>query len=374
MLRHLVPPRARLAVLALLLSVLALLALACGDDGDGGGNSPAPEQTTAVPTAPDGVTPPPTGPTSQPTDNCEPGDGPPRTGEGPDGLPGQIVYVRLIFGCSPDIYIMDSNGDNARVIAESPQLDDESDLSPDGTKVVFFSSRTGSSLLYTVNTDGSGLQQISQGAGGGDVSPRWSPDGQRIAFSRGGSVMVMNADGSERQTVMQSQFGTDAEPCHAGAIVGDWSPDGEKVLYYSAIVTTELTRYWICSVEVASGEVEVLVSEPEDGLHAEPVWSPDGTRIAFRDDREAIDNCGTTGGECNYEIFVLDLETGEETNLTNNPALDIEPFWSPDGEWIAFASTRDDPRFDLYVMRADGSDVQRLLHDPDSKDSYPSWR
>jgi Tol biopolymer transport system component len=70
----------------------------------------------------------------------------------------------------------------------------------------------------------------------------------------------------------------------------------------------------------------------------------------------------------------LDLESGQQTNVTNHPSLDIEPAWSPDSQWIVFASNREDPNFDLYIIRPDGTGLTRLLNDGDSKDSYPSWR
>jgi TolB protein len=279
--------------------------------------------------------------------------------------------VRLVFGCQPDIYTMTANGDDAHALADHEQIDDESDLSPDGSKVVFFSGRDGNAFLYVVNTDGTGLTRLTSG-GGGDTSPRWSPDGSKIAFSQSGSLVVMNADASEPSVIMQSVPGQDAPPCKAGSFVGGWSPDGEEIVYYSAIIRSDgENTFWLCTIPAAGGEPTVLIDEP--GLHAEPYWSPTGDQIVYRDDVGGTCAAADSSG-CNYDVFVLDLETRETTNVTDNPAFDIEPTWSPDGEWILFASNRDDPNFDLYVVRPDGTELQRVLNDPDSKDSYPSWR
>ena len=347
------PPSLKCVALRMVGALLILLGLAllsaCSDDDE-----TPPGQTPAA------------------TDNCIPGDGPPTEGEGSDELTGRIAYVRLVFGCSPDIYIMDANGDNARQLTDDPALDDEADLSPDGSKVAFFSGRGGSAQIYVGNVDGSGLKAITP-VGSGDTSPRWSSDGSKIAFSRSGSIAVMNPDGSDVRIIMEAQSSGEAEPCRAGSFVGGWSPDGQRIVYYAAIVRPDGNNsFWICAVNVDGSPPEVLVSEPADRLHAEPYWSPDGRYIVFRDDRDG--NCAQTGETCNYEIYVLDLETGEQTNVTNHPSVDIEPAWSPDGEWIIFASNRDDPNFDLYVIHPDGTGLQRVLADPNSKDSYPSWR
>jgi Tol biopolymer transport system component len=206
---------------------------------------------------------------------------------------------------------------------------------------------------------------------GGNTAPRWSPDGSRIAFSHAGSLEIMNADGSERRTIMAAQPSASAEDCHAGSFVGGWAPDGKRFVYYTAVLKAgEGNRFWLCAIDVDSSEVEVLVDEDGE-LHAEPHWSPDGSKVVYR---EEDGDCATTGTTtCNYEVYLLDLDSGERTNLTNDPALDIEPTWSADGEWIVFGSNRGGGNFNLYVMRPDGSEVRLLLDDQGAKDSYPSW-
>ncbi|WP_162910050.1 SH3 domain-containing protein [Aggregatilinea lenta] len=74
----------------------------------------------------------------------------------------------------------------------------------------------------------------------------------------------------------------------------------------------------------------------------------------------------------NYDIFALNPQTGQLDQLTDDPGMDIEPSWSPDGETIAFASDRDGD-FEIYVMRADGTDVVKLTGN-EAEDRQPSWQ
>ena len=84
-----------LAALAVAAVLLLALASACGDDDETGNPSGSPTATQSGPA----VTP------AASTNNCVPDDGPPAEGIGPDGLEGRITFVRLVFGCQPDIYI-----------------------------------------------------------------------------------------------------------------------------------------------------------------------------------------------------------------------------------------------------------------------------
>jgi Tol biopolymer transport system component len=91
-----------------------------------------------------------------------------------------------------------------------------------------------------------------------------------------------------------------------------------------------------------------------------PVFSPDGTKIAFHSDRKG-----------NFDIYVMDSDGTDLTPLTDNPRADTFPAWSPDGTKIVFQSKRDGNK-QIYVMNADGSNETRLTHDS-VDDVNPSW-
>jgi Tol biopolymer transport system component len=267
---------------------------------------------------------------------------------------GKIAFSTRRDGKS-EIYLL--TPDDEINLTNDPEEDIESDLSADGTKVVFSSDREGVYHLYVVNVDGSGLEKLTHEAAG-DFSPRWSPDGKRIAFSRAGAVWVMNSDGTNAEQITMPEREQTAAPCRAGGFLGGWSPDGEKITFYAASVTRSLGQ--VCIVNADGSDLTVVVSEPP-GYHVEPAWSPDGEWIAFRSIREG-----------NHDIYIVRPDGSDATNVTDHPALDLEPDWSPDGKWIVFGSDRSGST-DLYMIRPDGTDAARLTTSG-GKDSDPSWR
>ena len=103
-----------------------------------------------------------------------------------------------------------------------------------------------------------------------------------------------------------------------------------------------------------------LTNHPASDVN--PAWSPDGTKIAFVSSR---------AGFGNDEIYVMNADGSNPIRLTNEDAGDYEPAWSPDGTRIAFGSSRDG-NDEIYVMDANGSNQTRLTNHPAS-DYGPAW-
>ena len=101
-----------------------------------------------------------------------------------------------------------------------------------------------------------------------------------------------------------------------------------------------------------------LTNSPEGDYR--PVWSPDGSKIAFYSWRDG-----------NREIYTMNANGSNQTNVTRHPADDWYPTWSPDGLRIAFTSFRDGNR-EIYVMNADGSRQRNSSNNP-ADDWAPSW-
>ena len=128
-----------------------------------------------------------------------------------------------------------------------------------------------------------------------------------------------------------------------------WGPGG-RLIVFAAEVGREPADLYVMAAD-GSGRRR-LTSTP--AVEANPVFSPDGTRIAFESDRDG-----------NSEIYVMEADGGNVRRLTNDPASDAFPAWSPDGTRLAFMSDRNKrAASDIYTMDAtDGSKIERLTTD-----------
>jgi predicted Ser/Thr protein kinase len=117
-------------------------------------------------------------------------------------------------------------------------------------------------------------------------------------------------------------------------------------------------NYDIFVLDSLTGEVRQLTDDPADDVR--PDWSPDGRQIAFQSDRDG-----------NNEIYVMNADGSDVVRLTDDPANDWKPMWSPDGTRILFESDRNKNQ-DVYVMGVDGGNVARLTDDP-ARDRAAVW-
>ena len=186
------------------------------------------------------------------------------------------------------------------------------DASPDGRRLAIYSLTQPEGDLYVINTDGTGLREIT-GDTAGDRVPRWSPDGEWIAFftTRGGPLQLW----------MIRPDGSDLRPLTDLGSVPAWSPDGRRI----ATGTLSGHAYILDPFRPWEGQAPDTVRLPAaDGSWFSPNdWSPDGRRLA------GADGFGDTG------IIVYDTETGTFDRLTE---FGQWPVWLADNRTLLFVA------------------------------------
>ncbi len=198
------------------------------------------------------------------------------------------------------------------------------------------------------------------------LAPQWSPRGDQIVFAIGEFLQTLA--GRENLTshlaLIPASGGTIEELPAAGEHVGfpSWSPDATRIVYASF----DRAQRGLRILDLKTQHVTQLTKGPDTF----PAWSPNGDRIAFTSNRDG-----------DYEIYTVRPGGGALTRLTRSPGNDAHPAWSPDAEWIAFASNRTGFKDEtegmsdgeIFVMRADGSDVRQLTENA-FEDGTPAWR
>ena len=280
-------------------------------------------------------------------------------------------------------------------------------IAPDGERVAYV--RNGMSImrdrregrLWIVSTDGSVHRKLTS-ADRSESSPRWSPDGSRIAFVSGGD------DGAEIY-VYWVETGESARLTQLARSPRDlaWSHDGRQIAFSMLVpeagpqlvsmpvkpdgaqwadpprVTTRVRHESDGSGFIEPGFNHIFVIPADGGTprqitagdfhHRGPVWMPDGRSIVFSANREPDWEYQLVESE----LYQVGLDGGGTTRLTRRNGPDASPAIAPDGSTVAYVGYDDRVQTyqtrDLYLVRPDGSRRRRLLDDLDRSVSSPVW-
>jgi TolB protein len=266
------------------------------------------------------------------------------------------------------------------------------------TQIAFVSARTGTKEIWAMDYDGAhqrpltNLRTIS-------LTPRWSPDGLRIAFTcygmAGGvtsaQICLYSMETGKPMAFMR-YHGTNSSPA--------WSPDSSKIMFMSSMhgdpelfmidsTGTNLRRItYSAGVDTSpawnpkTGQQVAFVSDrgglpnlylmnadgsnleklevPDMGYVIDPAWAPNGQLLAFSWRRP----------NGNYDIYVMDVATRRIVELTRDAARNERPSWAPDGRHIVFESTRTGTR-QIWTMLADGTQARQLTFE--GHNESPNW-
>lgn len=226
----------------------------------------------------------------------------------PDGR--RFAYMEFAGGHG-QLFVHDmATGKRTPVVTTGQALDFTPAFSPDGKTLAFSRATEEGTDLYTVNIkDNCCLQRLTVGRFSDNLSPTYSPDGQRIAFvsTRPGlpQIYVMAADGTDQQLFAPFDYGVTGS-----SNAPDWSPDGQSVAFHRDVGGT----LQIFVLDARTRAVRQLTSL---GRNEDPTWAPDSRHLAFVSDRSGY-----------RQLWIIDLETGRIRPLLQQSGARL-PAWSP---------------------------------------------
>jgi TolB protein len=190
--------------------------------------------------------------------------------------------------------------------------------------------------------------------------PAWSPSGQGLVFSstrhgdKQSRVYIIDEVPFDRGKASDRplNFGPD----DVRGAYPTWAP-GDLIVYQGCDLTVEPGECGLYSISSFPGPQPAtrLTEHADDTAPA-----ASGDRVAFMSNRDG-----------NWEIYVMSADGSGQTNLSNNPANEEWPNWSPDGKRLAFGSDRDGNR-EIYLMNADGSEQTNLTNTA-AEEGAPDW-
>jgi TolB protein len=259
------------------------------------------------------------------------------------GTPGSAATRILYSGGDKQIWVIDSDGENARKLT-SLSLAMSPAWRPDGTGFAFcgFTPRGSQIAVYSFATGD--IHWLSGTVRGLNITPTFAPDGETIAYAsgsdRGTDIMVMqtgDAAPSRRITVGKGSDNTSPS----------YSPDGRQIAFMSG----RAGHPEVYTMD-ADGTNPTLLTEftyGESAYRASPDWSSDGRRIAYE---SRIDG--------SFQIMTIDLRDRSTKQYTSE-GQNEDPAWAPDARHLVFSSDRTGPR-QLWVLDVESGRMRQLTH------------
>jgi TolB protein len=226
-------------------------------------------------------------------------------------------------------------------------------FSPLGGSVVYASNQNGGVFdLYLFVFNGARLIRLTKNIGN-VISPTFSPDGKKILFANRAaegptSLWTVDATG-ENSDLLYSGPNT--------IVAVDWSPVGNRIAFAMAVEQPDAYEIFIMN---ADGSDVRQLTRNLPGIGGSIDWSPDGKSLLIY--------AGVPGDK---NIFLVNVDAETAAQLTNGGSNGSAVF-SPDGQWIAFNSLRNNDQADIFIMRPDGSDLRQVTTDPEP-DWQPQW-
>ncbi len=265
---------------------------------------------------------------------------------------------RIIFTCTRGDYnqlcMVNRDGSGLFRLTNHNAHDYYPSFAPQGGAIVFSSSRNGFFDLYLFLLNTSNLYQLTNRIGNA-FSPDFSPDGEQIVFGNRtengpSSLWKITRSGDNPQLLFQGE---------QSIVAAAWAPNGKTIAFAMSINALQ-NEFDIFLLNANGKEKPHQLNTGLLGISGSLDWSIESRYLLIA--------AGPFGDK---DIFRYDVETGNILRLTsggnNNSAT-----YSPDGEYIAFNSLRNNNQADIYIMRADGSEVKQVTDHPEP-DWQPQW-
>jgi|GEM_PF-3580391 Tol biopolymer transport system component len=269
---------------------------------------------------------------------------------------GQIAYVRRAE--KDTITLVDPGGANLSPLIEGS----DPAWSPDGRTLAFVTSASDEKpSISTVSADGSDLTPVFQFQGQpGSIGPQaWSPDGSQLVFGSFDGIYVMNVDGTGVRRVARYEG---EHACYD--VDPSWSPDGSTIVF---AVLCEGGNEGLWTVAVDGSNLRQLIGgEYEVDEYRSPVWSPDGTKVAFVKTDWTLDDPIKQA-----TIQMVNADGSGLTRLVTGVGFDRSFAWSPDGRALAFTRYHEGGS-DIFLLNLQSGEVSQLTHSGDAVD--PAWQ